>query len=232
MPPVRILLIDEQPLFRLGLRRALEPAADLVLVAEASAGVGALLLADQVAPDIVLCARHLPDLDGLALTRQLRQHQPRCGVIVLSADDTDEQLFQALQAGAAAVVSDTISGPELVAVIRQVNAGTYVINEQVLGRPQVAVRLLQAFREVADLPGPAAELFSPLSRREMEVLACVAQGDSNKEIAVRLGLSQQTVKNHISSVLRKLAVNSRTQAVLRAARRGWITLEDFAQSTR
>jgi DNA-binding NarL/FixJ family response regulator len=227
---LRILLIDDHPLVRCGLRYLIAPHSDLQIAAEASDGPSALQHANHLMPDVVLCAMDLPGTDGLTVTRLLRRHHPRCGIIVLTTQWSDEQLFNALRAGAAAYATTEISGDELVAMIRQVGMGQYVINDQVLRRPQVAGHVLTAFREVNRLEGDQGEVFAPLTPREVEILDCVARGNSNKEIARLLSISDQTVKNHMTSILRKLAVNDRTQAVIYALRHGWIKIADSTQA--
>jgi DNA-binding NarL/FixJ family response regulator len=140
--------------------------------------------------------------------------------------ENDEQAFQALQSGAAAHRSKDVHPNELLDVIRRVARGEYVINDVLLEEPRVATRILSQFRnlpqEVSMTPDVYFPIFTPLSEREIEVLERIAVGGSNKEIAQELEISTQTVKNHISSILRKLSLNDRTQAVLYALRRGWI----------
>ena len=123
-----------------------------------------------------------------------------------------------------------IEADELIQVIRRVAHGEYIINENVLSRPFVAARVLDKFRELTQTDQAAESVFSPLTPREVEILDCVAQGNSNKEIARQLGISDQTVKNHITSILRKLAVNDRTQAVVMALKRGWLSIDDEPSS--
>ena len=231
MPRLRLLLIDDHPIVCVGLRRTLEQHADLQIVGEAYDGLSALQQADRVAPDVALCDLRLPGMDGLAVIRALRQRHPRCGILVFTMSEDDEVLVQAIHAGAAAFATKGSSSEALVALIRQVGTGRYPINEQVLSRPPVAAHLLATFQQVQHLQTEEGELFMPLTRREAEILEWVARGSSNKEIAQGLAISDQTVKNHMSSVLRKLAVNGRTQAVLYAVRRGWIRLEPASGRT-
>jgi len=138
----------------------------------------------------------------------------------------DEQLFNAIRAGASAYCTKDIEPEQLIDIIVRVARGEYLINEMVLSRPFVASRALDQFRELSRLDRTASGFFSPLTPREIEILDCVARGYSNKEIAQVLNISDQTVKNHITSILRKLQVNDRTQAVIYALRHGWIKLED------
>jgi DNA-binding NarL/FixJ family response regulator len=164
-------------------------------------------------------------MSGLEVTRVVKRRHPQMGVIILTMHEDDEQLFHAIRVGAAAYATKGVESEELTRLIRRVARGEYLINENVLNRPLVASRVLDQFR---DIPGgqSAESVFSPLTPREVEILDSVAQGNSNKEIAALLRISDQTVKNHITSILRKLAVNDRTQAVIYALRHGWIRLDD------
>jgi DNA-binding NarL/FixJ family response regulator len=146
--------------------------------------------------------------------------------VILTMHEDDEQLFHAIRVGAAAYCTKDAEAEEIIKLIRRVARGEYLINENVLNRPFVASRVLDQFRELAQLDHGGEGVFSPLTPREVEILDCVAQGNSNKEIARLLGISDQTVKNHITSILRKLAVNDRTQAVIYALRHGWIKLNE------
>jgi DNA-binding NarL/FixJ family response regulator len=162
----------------------------------------------------------------LEVARALKRRQPHAGVIILTMHQDDEQLFNAIRAGASAYCTKDIEPEQLIDVITRVARGEYLINEMVLSRPFVASRVLDQFRELSRLDRTSSGVFSPLTPREIEILDCVARGYSNKEIAQALNISDQTVKNHITSILRKLAVNDRTQAVIYALRHGWIKLED------
>jgi len=138
-------------------------------------------------------------------------------------------LTNPIRVGASAYAIKDIASEDLISLIRRVGRGEYLINENVLSRPFVASRVLDQFRELAAVDEMSEAVFSPLTPREVEILDCVARGNSNKEIARLLSISDQTVKNHITSILRKLAVNDRTQAVIYALRHGWIKLGDDAK---
>jgi DNA-binding NarL/FixJ family response regulator len=231
---VKLLIVDDHPLFRQGVRSALSIYDEIDIVFESSSGEDALnwLLSapPNQEPNVVLVDLNLPGMSGLELTRQLRHQYPSVGVVMLSIYEGDEQAFSALQAGAAAYRSKDINPRDLADILRRVARGEYVINDVVLEEPKVASRLLSQFRnlpqDVSANPDADFPLFTPLSDREIEVLERIAAGGSNKEIADTLGISTQTVKNHISSILRKLSLNDRTQAVLYALRRGWIEAPD------
>lgn len=232
MPPnvaVKLLIVDDHPLFRQGVRWSLSSEGEVYIVGEASTAEEALEWLGNIPssqePNVVLVDLNLPQMSGLDLTRHLRRQYPNIGVVMLSIHENDEQAFNALQAGAAAYRSKEIKPSDLVDMLRRVARGEYVINDMV-EEPKVASRLLSQFRSLPQQLSASPEhdipIFTPLSDREIEVLERIASGGSNKEIADILGISTQTVKNHISSILRKLSLNDRTQAVLYALRRGWI----------
>ena len=236
MPPhlsVKLLIVDDHPLFRQGVRSALSTYDDIDVVADVSSGENALTWLSGAPPNrepsVALVDLNLPGMSGLELTRQLRHQYPSLGVVMLSIHEGDEHAFNALQAGAADYRSKDVNPKELADVVRRVARGEYVIND-VVEKPKVASRLLSQFRSLSQDYSASPEndfsLFQPLSDREIEVLERIAAGGSNKEIADTLGISTQTVKNHISSILRKLSLNDRTQAVLYALRRGWIETPD------
>lgn len=227
MDSIRVMIIDEHPLFRHGCRWALEESGECVVVAEASQSNDGLELARQHAPDVVLIDALLSSNDALELARQIRHASPRVAIIMLTAFEDEEQLFQSMKLGAAAYLLKGLTAEELMGAVRQVSRGTYIINDNVLSRPTVASRVLRTFREMtAEEPPEVAPLYSPLSAREIEILDYIARGNSNKEIAKSLKISDQTVKNHITSILKKLSVNDRTAAVVHALKHGWIKMND------
>ena len=226
MAKTSIMLVDDHPLFRQGLRRVLEAEEDLEVIMEVADGEEGLRLAKQLLPHVVIMDINLPHMNGLQATRELKQAAPEVAVIMLTAYHDDEQIFHSVRAGAAAYFPKDITPRRLVEAIRQVSKGNYVVDDEVLNKPEVATWLLQQFDKVAYVDGMPNEMFAPLSPREMEILQHIARGQSNKEVAYALGISRQTVKNHMTSILRKLAVNDRTQAALYAVRRGWIRLHD------
>jgi DNA-binding NarL/FixJ family response regulator len=229
MSRIRLLIVDDQPLYRAGVRGGLESYSDLVVDAETASGQEAIAAAEALLPNVVLIDAQLSRDNCLDLTKQLRRRHPQTAVVILTRQEDDEQLFQAIRAGAAAYTTKTVDAEDLARIVRKVAAGDYLINDSVLSRPHVASRVLHQFRELSVLDESTDGVFSPLTPREIEILDYVAQGNSNKEIAFRLKISDQTVKNHITSILRKLAVNDRTQAVIYALRHGWIKLEDYPE---
>lgn len=228
-----ILIVDDHPLFRQGVRATLEGEPDFQVVGEAADGQSAIQAAEECAPDVVLIDISLPGLNGLEVARVIKRRQPQVNLIVLTIYEDDEQLFSAIRAGASAYSSKDIEPADLVQIIRDVGAGRYLIDEHVFTKPHLARRVLHQFRELAAAEEELGALFSPLTSREIEILDCIAQGMTNKEIADRLFISSQTVKNHVTAILRKLQVNDRTSAVIYALRRGWIRLgmRDIAEGT-
>jgi DNA-binding NarL/FixJ family response regulator len=216
-----VVLVHAHPLFRQGLRFHLTGHPEFRITGEAGNGQQAIQLVDYTDPDIVLIEMDLPGVNGLEVARAIKRSHPNVGVVLLSADTDPQMMIKALRAGIAAYVPRNVPWEELLKTLQDVRRGDYPINEIVLREPQIASLVLGEFRTLtADEAGE--NIYSPLSPREIEVLELVAAGRTNKEIAAKLAISNQTVKNHISSILRKLAVNDRTQAVVYAMRRGWI----------
>lgn len=222
---IRLMIVEDHPLFGAGLRRVLELEEDIEVVAEARTGKEAVEKAEELHPDVIIMDINLPEMNGLQATREITSRFDDIGIIVITAYHDDEQLFHALRAGAMAYYSKDVQPSELIPAIRQVAKGNYVVGDMVMSRPQVASWLLRRFEEMA-LFQDADVVFAPLTPREMEILKLIVKGRSNKEIAAELGISRQTVKNHMSSILRKLAVNDRTQAAVLALKRGWIPLTE------
>lgn len=222
---IRVLITDDHPLFRQGIRWSLEMTHDICVVGEAQNGQEAIKLTEKLVPDVALVDINLPGLNGLEVARVIKRRYPHVGIIVLSVYEDDEQLFQAIKGGASAYSSKDIHPDNLIEMIRQVARGRYLINDNVLAKPHIAARVLHQFREIANADDEqTSALFAPLTSREIEILDCIARGLANKEIANELSISGQTVKNHITSILAKLQVNDRTMAVIYAIQRGWIKM--------
>lgn len=226
MDKIRIMIVDDHPLFREGLRRVLEEEEDLLVDAEVADGEQAIVLARDIHPDVVLLDINLPSMNGLQVTREITASLPDTAVINLTAYHDEEQIIHAIQAGASAYYPKEVMPDKLIFAVKQVTKGRYVIDDKVLNRTEVNSWLIEQFGKLAPLGVPGDSRFVPLSAREMEILQHAARGSSNKEIAHTLQISQQTVKNHISSILRKLDVKDRTEAAVYALRHGWIRLED------
>jgi DNA-binding NarL/FixJ family response regulator len=221
-----ILIVDDHAMFRVGVRSILEREPDFVVVGEAEDSRGALDAAIETSPDIILMDLSLPAPGGIETTQRIKRELPSTGIIVLAVSEDEDALFDAIKAGAAAFILKDVGPDDLVAIIRRVVSGEYLINDKVFAKPSVASRVLKEFRELAVYGQEAAPIFAPLSPREVEILDNIAQGMTNKQVAYALSISEQTVKNHMSSILRKLSVNDRTQAVVYAMRQGWIRMPE------
>ena len=222
----KILLVDDHALFRMGMRQILDGEPDFDIVAEAEDGRDAFNKAVELTPDIILLDLSLPAPGGIETTQRIKREVPSTGIIALAVAEDEDQLFEAIKAGAAAFILKDINPDDLVTIIRRVRAGEYLINDKVFSRPSVASRVLKEFRELAVYGQEAAPIFAPLSPREVEILDNIAKGMTNKQVAYALTISEQTVKNHMSSILRKLSVNDRTQAVVYAMKQGWIRIPE------
>jgi DNA-binding NarL/FixJ family response regulator len=223
---VRILIVDDHALFRVGIRNILEREPDIEVVGEADDGRTALDAAFATNPDVILMDLSLPTPGGIETTQRVKRELPSAAIVVLSTEEDEDALFESIKAGAAAFILKDIAPEDLVMIIRRVVAGEYLINDKVFSKPAVASRVLKEFRELAVYGQEAAPIFAPLSPREVEILDNIAQGMTNKQVAYALSISEQTVKNHMSSILRKLSVNDRTQAVVYAMRQGWIRMPE------
>lgn len=233
METIKVIVVDEQPLFRVGVCATLEQMGNCTVIGTSTSTREILELTRSGNPDVALIDAGLNEADPLEIARQIRHLAPRVAVIILTPVEDEERLFQAIKVGAAAYYLRTITPALLADAVRRVSQGEYLINDDVLSKPQLASRVLKSFRElVVDDEEPATQdLYSPLSSREVEILDYIARGNSNKEIAKSLKISDQTVKNHITSILKKLSVNDRTAAVVHALRHGWIKMQDVVTST-
>ena len=218
---IRVVLASSR-LTLIGLRQVLKHEPYLEIVAAANDGEEAVARVVEMEPDVAVIDADLRPITGTEVAARIRRELPHVGVVILAADDKEETLFEAIRAGAAAYLNKDCEPAELVDAIRRVRAGEFIINEKVFTRPAVASKVLAEFRELSVYGSGAAKIFSPLSPREAQILDSIAQGRTNKEVAYALAISEQTVKNHMSSILRKLSVNDRTQAVVYAMRQGWI----------
>ncbi|GAB4314997.1 MAG: response regulator transcription factor [Phototrophicales bacterium] len=229
---INVMIVDDHPLFREGLEKALSLEDDLMTVGSATTGKEALNLIHKLQPDVILLDVNLPDVNGLQVAREIKSQSSDAAVIILTAYHEQEQVLYAMRAGASAYCAKDIRPDDLVQAIRDVAKGLYIIQNQRMERSELDDWIKQT---VEALVGPYVEepeqRFIPLSPRETEILISVTHGMSNKEIANELGISQQTVKNHMTSILRKLNVEDRTQAAVTAIRHGWVRLTDQNKST-
>lgn len=224
---IRVLIVDDHPLFRDGLESALRLEDDIEVVGQCSDGEQAITTAVRLRPDVVLLDINLPSMNGLQVARQIRAERSAVAVIMLTAYHDNEQVLHAMRSGAAAYCPKDVDSEKLLEVIRNVANGYFVVNERLMREAEVQDWIADSVERMA---GPytvdSQEHFIPLSPREVEILQFVTNGLSNKEIAVRLGISQQTVKNHMTSILKKLNVQDRTQAAVTALRHGWVRINN------
>jgi DNA-binding NarL/FixJ family response regulator len=226
MDKITLLIVDDHPLFRQGVVDALSLEADMNVVGQSASGNEALKLIHSLHPDIAILDVNLPGMNGQQLTHQVVREKLPTRILLLTGYDDLEQATHAALAGAAGYCAKDIDPPKLIENIRSVAEGKFVIGEQTFNHYELERWLenqIEGARRPYSEPGSP---FRPLSGREMEVLSCVVRGMSNKEIAGLLGISHQTVKNHVTSILRKFGVEDRTQAVVYALKRGWVSLQD------
>lgn len=215
---IRILLVDDQALFREGLHTLLSVHEDLLVVGEASNGQEAIAAAEKLSPDVVLMDLRMPVLNGVAATRQITESFPKCRVIVLTTFDDDDYVFDGLRAGAVGYLLKDVPSTKLVEAIRAAARGESFL------QPSVAAKVVAEFSRLSGpkTAVPQQDLVEPLSERELEILGVLASGASNREIANELFITEGTVKNHITNILGKLGVRDRTQAALKAKELGLI----------
>lgn len=206
MPSLSVLIVDGHPLVRLGLSTAVSRQPDMRVAAMAETAARARLLFRRHRPDLVLMELRLPDLNGSRLTQALLDEFPEARVVIVSSDDGDESIHQALQAGAMSYLFKTVAEEELLHAIREVHAGRRYL-------PQGVTARLHEGRDRA-----------PLTRRETELFDLLGKGLSNRELGRVLGISEDTVKTHLKSLFRKLDVSDRTEAVREGLRRGFVQL--------
>lgn len=224
MGEISILIVDDHPLFRQGVADALSLETGLRVIGQASNGQEALELIRSLQPNVAIVDVNLPGMNGQMVTHQVTQEKLPTRIVLLTAYDDNEQLIHAAWAGAAAYCAKDIEPERLTQVIWEIMQGRYVIGDQIFTQRDFERWLERQMEKARHLYSEPGSPFHPLSSREMEVLSCVVRGMSNKEIAVMLGISHQTVKNHVTSILRKFGVEDRTQAVVYALKRGWVQL--------
>ena len=212
MDPLRVLIVDDHPIFLAGLRMLLDADPRTEVTGEASTGAEAVALAAQLQPDAVVMDLHLPDINGIEATRTITETSPHIGVLVLTMYDDDDSVFAAMRAGARGYLVKGAGPGEILHAIAAVGAGTAVFG------PSIARRLIDYF--AAERTVAAAKLFPELTDREREILNLIAAGENNSAIAARLFLSAKTVRNHVSNIFSKLQVADRAQAIVRARKAG------------
>lgn len=223
MDKIRVHIVSQQVLLQQGIGHALSNIEDIEISSIVDARAELLPSIETMPPDVVLVDIDSPSGNGLQLAHSIKQRLPSVGVIVMTSSPDDTQSFQALKAQVSAYLSKEVTVDELLDAIRRIAHGEYPINESLATKPKLAERVLTQFQEPS-WQDEAGELISPLTVREKEILKCIAQGSTNKNIAYELDISEQTIKNHVSSILRKLNANARTDAVIIAVKQGIISI--------
>jgi len=199
--------------------------ADFKIV-EASPDDNLTAIIETDLPDVILLDIDAPSLNSLNLGKSLIQRYPAIRLIILTSEINNDELFEAIRIGAAAYLDKKATMQELEGIIRRVSRGEYPINDSLLATPTVAEHVLKQFQEMVSMGMSVESVTAPLTNRETQILRYVADGNSNKKIAQILEISEQTIKNHVSSILRKLNANDRAHAVVLAIRRGWISVNE------
>jgi len=223
---ITLLIVDDHPLFRQGVSDALSLEPDMKVIGQLASGDEAVDSIRSLKPAIVLLDVNLPGMNGQQITHQVTMEKLPTRIVLMTGYDDIEQALHAAMAGAAAYCSKDVEPKGLLRIIRDVSEGSFVFGSSVMNRRELQSWIeeqIEGARRSYSEPGSP---FHPLSEREMEVLDCVVKGMSNKEIASLLGISHQTVKNHVTSILRKFGVEDRTQAVVYALKRGWVQLNN------
>jgi len=223
---IRVMIIDEQPFFRAGVKLTLESQADFEIL-EASPADDTINVIESFLPDIVLLGSDLASHSGLTLGTRIARRYPNTKVIMLSPDPNDEALFEAIRSSAVACLNKSVMPEELITNIRRASKGEYPINDNLMTRPTVARHVLKSFQDLEALSNNVVAAVAPLTNREREILSYIADGNSNRQIARILNISEQTIKNHVSAIMRKLNANDRAHAVVLAIRRGLIKIEEY-----
>jgi two-component system response regulator DegU len=224
MNKIQVIIVSQQSLFQQGIEHSLSGTKDIEVAGISKVNINEVMsMVDTLTPDVTLLDIDGANGDGLELARRIKQRSPNIAVIVLTSSPNDGELFQILKAQAVAYISKGITAEQLADTIRRVAIGEHPINDSLTTRPKLAEQVLQQFQELS-WRSEAEAFISPLTPRETEILKYIAQGLLNKQIATQLGISEQTIKNHVTSILRKLNANARTEAVVVAIKQGLITL--------
>ena len=225
-----VMILDGEPFFRAGVRQAIshQECFEILEADPGEAGHQAFAQIAEASPDVALISLDYPDATGLELGKKIARGFPSTKVIILSANpnEDDEELFEVIKTGAVAYLrSKSCTSAELIDMIKRASLGEYPINDCVSTRPKVAWRVLRQFQDIATMGTTLEEITTPLTTKEVQILTHIAEGNTNKRIATLLCISEQTIKNHVSAILRKLNANDRAHAVFLALRNGWISVE-------
>jgi len=219
MSRISVVIADDHALVRDGTRRILQVENDIDVIGEAGDGEEAVTMISSLKPDVAIVDISMPKLDGIEVTKRIKESSPSTAVLILTAYDNDQFIFNLIEAGAAGYLLKSVHGQELVDAVRALHNGESVLH------PLVARKVLDYFATGAGKPNKQ-ESAEMLTHRELEIMSLVTRGLSNKEIAEDLFLSMRTVQGHLGSIFSKLGVGSRTEAVVRVLKEGWVTLDD------
>ncbi|MFZ5823599.1 MAG: response regulator [Bacillota bacterium] len=222
MEPIRVLLVDDHAMLRDGLRNILQMEPDITVIGEAEDGESAVRQAENLQPDVVLMDIHLPGIDGIEATRRVKLASPRSAVIILTMHDADNFLFSAIREGAAGYLLKSLPSHEVVRAVRAAARGESLLDPAMTRKLMEGFASLSREQQVVSAPKTGEANENELTPREHDVLALLVQGASNREIAQQLFLSDKTVKQHVTKILRKLGVRSRSQAIIHAVRSGLV----------
>jgi DNA-binding NarL/FixJ family response regulator len=223
LQPIRIVLIEPRTLAGLGIRRILELEPDLEVVAQVRTADDAIDVVGDLAPDVVVLDVELQEPSNTEASHRLAIQAPDSGIVVVGREDEDASILEAIEIGAMGHLSALADPADLVAVIRKVADGQDPLRDEVIGRPDLIDKIMEGFRD--SLTRAEQRASNPLSPRELEVLRHVARGRRNREVAGLMDVSEQTIKNHVSTILHKLGVPNRVRAVTFAVRQGWLVLD-------
>ena len=220
MNKIRVIIADDHALFREGTRSLIDHEKDMEVVGEASDGDESIKLVNKLRPHVVLMDIAMPRVNGIEATKRIKADFSATAVLILTAYDNDQYITALLEAGAAGYLLKNVSGSDLVNAIRAVYAGEAVLH------PTIAKKVFSRLGSSAQ-QADAPQQLDELSEREMEILKLAAKGMSNQNIGAQLYLSRRTVQAHLANIFRKMDVGSRTEAVSRALKRGWLGLDDL-----
>ncbi len=224
MDKIKVMIIDEWAFFRAGVRQLLSKQSDFEIL-DCAPNHTTLGLIESNSPDVVLLDIDFPTLSGLELGRKIARRHPSTRIIILSPNYDDDELFEVIKIGAIAYLNKNTTTKELVGIIRQACGGEYPINNSLIARPKIAEHVLKQFQDIISMGKTMEAITAPLTHRETYILNYISEGNSNKQIASILGIGEQTIKSHVSSILRKLNANDRAHAVALAIHHRWISAE-------
>ena len=225
MNKIVVMIIDEESFFRAGVRQVLAKQPDFEVL-DCDPTDGTMEMIENHLPNIALLGSSLGAHQGLELGRKIARYYPNTRVIMMSPNPDDEDLFEVIKTAAVACLSRNTAADDLIDTIRRASQGEYPINDSLITRPRVAQRVLEQFQDISSIDKAMEAVIAPLTRREAQILNYVSKGNTNKQIADILGISEQTIKSHVSAILRKLNANDRAHAVALAMRNGWISISD------